>query len=474
MNNKRFNNLNNLKDEELLKKVEELIDAKNNRQRFADSVLGFCSRLIGVKPKPGVDFQLSLKRELLKKHPAYIEKEVESRDNLVLKLTTIRRFITMKNIKRFGLVGVPALAIILALVFTVVNPKLQMARAMEIAKNDPQIQQLIEDYGVEIKQVKLQDGKAFVLLALSEDKLPPELKKRALGGKETADVRGPGQMFMVYQDIKTGKIIEFSGSVAEIDLKAKKVAKLKMVETMKFHMSLTEAEKSRAIEIAKTEPKIQEMIPDLEQREVIVKPLPPLKLRLDEDLDNGMEVTSADPNEQKRANVIFKSDEYTDIITVNLTTNKVEGAAGFGTVEEKTLEDRKKELREGYPYLIKPEIYPDRIIRSLPDEGVIEMHEGVKPDEGLSGHGSATEKEMFTAILKEIAEKDDRIKDLLEDNDYEILEVIMSKPLTTQTETSIETRVETATVVLEKESTGEDYWITIDLGTNTAKSIKSE
>ena len=343
-----------------------------------------------------------------------------------------------------------ALALILAVGFGTIQPKLQIARAMEIAKNDPQIQQLMKDYGVEIKEVKLQDGKAFVLLALPEEKLPSELEKRALGSEETG-MRGPGQMFMAYQNPETGEIIEFSGSVAEISLKEKKVEKLEMVETMKFNLApLTEEEKTRAIEIAKSEPKIQEMIPDLEQREVIVKPLPPLKLRLDEDPDNGIEVTSADPNEEKRVNVIFKSDKKQDIITVNLTTGKVEGVVSYSS-------SRIEKPQSEYPVPIKPDS----------NEGVVIMEHG---NEGLT----ANQKEIFAKILKDVAKKDERIKDLLKDNDYEILDVIRSKPIVEKTETSETIRVETATVVLEKESTGKKYWITIDLGTNTVKSIKGE
>jgi len=113
--NKRFNNL---KDEDLLKKIEKLIDGKNDRQRFADSLLGFCSRLIGVKPKSDADFQLSLKRGLLQK---YYEREVESRDNLFLKLKTIRRFITKRNIKRFAL-GTATFALIALMAVTIINP----------------------------------------------------------------------------------------------------------------------------------------------------------------------------------------------------------------------------------------------------------------------------------------------------------------------------------------------------------------
>ena len=380
------------------------------------------------------------------------------------------------------------LALILVVGFTVIQPKLQIAKAMEIAKKDPQIQQLMKDYGVEIKEVKLQDGKAFVLLALPEEKLPPV---PALTGEETDSkkgMRGPGQFFIAYRDPKTGEIIESSGSVAEIDLKADKVVNLKQIgivepiegkgpaigkytgelkkiETIINVAPLTEEEKAKAIEIAKSEPKIKEMIPDLDQREVIVKPLPPLKLRLDEDPDNGMEVTSADPNEEKRVNVIFKSDKMQDIITVNLTTGRVEGAVSYST-------SRIERSQSEYPhpiYPIKPKFYlePEGIETSLPGEGEVRMYEGQ-----LSGPESATEKEMFAAILKEIAEKDDRIKDLLKDNDYEILEIIRSKPIVEKTETSETIRIETTTVVLEKESTGEDYWITIDMGTMTVKSIE--
>ena len=360
-----------------------------------------------------------------------------------------------------------ALALILVVGFNVIQPKLQIARAMEIAKNDPQIQKLMKDYGVEIKEVKLQDGKAFVLLALPEEELPSELEKRALGGEETG-IHGAGQMFMAYQDPETGEIIEFSGSVAEINLEEKKVEKLELIENEKINLTpLTEEEKTRAIEIAKSEPKIREMVPDLEEREVIVKPLPPLKLRLDEDPDEGIKVISADTNGQKRANVIFKSDEYQDTITVNLTTGKVEGAVSYSTSRiEKPQSEYPVPIK---PHPIKPKFYlgPDGIRTSLPDKGVVIMeHE----NEGLT----ANQKEIFANILKDIAEKDERVKDLLKDNDYKILDVLKSKPIVEKTETSETIRVENVTVVLEKENTKNKYWITIDLGTNSVKSIKSE
>ena len=369
--------------------------------------------------------------------------------------------------KRLVPVGA-ALALILAIGFSVIQPKFQIARAMEIAKKDPQIQQLMKDYGVEIKQVKLEDGKAYVLLTFPEEKLSPVPR---LEGEETSlkkRMRGPGQFFIAYQDPKTGEIIESSGSVAEIDLKAKKVKKLEMVKLKKFRIApLTEEEKTRAIEIAKSDPKVQKMIPDLEKREIIVRPLPPLKLRLEKDSNGRVKVNSANPNEEKRVNVIFKSDKYQDVITVNLTSGKVEGAVSYSR-------RIKKRPQSEYPVPIKPHpskpkfyLERDGIGTSLPDEGVVIMeHE----NEGLT----ANQKEIFAKMLKDIAEKDERIKDLLKDNDYEILDVIKSKPIVEKTKTSETIRVKTATVVLEKESTGEDYWITIDLGSMTVKSIEKE
>ena len=373
---------------------------------------------------------------------------------------------TMFWTKRLVPAGV-ALALILVVGFGVIQPKLQIARAMEIAKNDPQIQQLMEDYGVEIKEVKLQDGKAYVLLALPEEKLPPLPALK--GGEETA-MRGPGQFYITYQDLKTGEVIESSGSIAEIDLKGKKVEKLEMVEeTMIALVPLTEEEKARAIEIAKSDPKIKEMLP-ADAEVVAVKPLPPLKLKIQTTSEeNGVRVMAYDEREDRRVNVIFESERGQDIITVNLSTGAIEGAMSTSKIQDGKIQ----ELPESeYPYPIKPKFYlGPNDVETLPgSEGKVKMYEGSKP----SGEITANEKEIFSQMLKEIGEKDQRIKDLLKDNDYEILEIIRSEPVTTKTETGMTTRFVETTVVLEKESTGEDYWITVDLTNTTVKSIEKK
>jgi len=65
------------------------------------------------------------------------------------------------------LAPISAAVLLIAVVgfFNVIQPKLQIAQAKEIAMNDPQVQELMGTYGLEITEVKLHDGEAFVLVA---------------------------------------------------------------------------------------------------------------------------------------------------------------------------------------------------------------------------------------------------------------------------------------------------------------------
>jgi len=49
--------------------------------------------------------------------------------------------------------------------FNVIQPRLQIVQAKDIARDDPHVQALLEEYGLEIAEVKVKDGEAFVLLA---------------------------------------------------------------------------------------------------------------------------------------------------------------------------------------------------------------------------------------------------------------------------------------------------------------------
>jgi len=163
---------NNLDEKELLKKVEDLIDGKTINQKITNSFLGFCSRLFSVRPKTDDAFQLSLKRELLKKHPAYFEKKVDFRQNNKIKnsLIIIKEYISMKKTK-LALIGVPAtLVIALAIIFTsVISPTLQTVRAMDIVANDPQVREVIEQYNLDVQEVITKGNTAYIVLNTVDD-----------------------------------------------------------------------------------------------------------------------------------------------------------------------------------------------------------------------------------------------------------------------------------------------------------------
>ncbi len=362
-----------------------------------------------------------------------------------------------------------ALALILVVGFTIIQPKLQIAKAMEIAKNDPQIQKMMEEYGVEIKQVKLQDGKAYVLLTMPEEKMPAELAERTLTTKS-------GVRFGITLTEK-GEPQFFSGSVAEIDLKTREVKELKKIGSeidrkgavemeilteeevleyeAKLHIPmsfLTEEEKTKAIKIAQSDSKIQEMIPDIREREIIVKPMPSSKLYLEE--RNGEMTVASVEKEGKRINVIFKSKDKQDIITVNPTIGIIEGVVSF------TTEGVGSQIHIS-PAVPEKEIPTYIIKKSEPNEGI-----------------TVDQKKLFAEVLEKTAQENEKLKEILGDNDYEILEVVKSKQVISKTETeegiSETAKVGTATIVLEKESINEKYQVTIDLETNTVKSIEKE
>jgi len=160
--------INNLDEKELLKRVEELIDGKINNQKITNSFLEFCSHLFSIRPKTNADFQLSLKRELLKKHPIYFEKKVGPRSHNKIQnlIITIKEFITMKKTKRFALIGVPVtLVIALAIIFiSVINPGIQTAKAMEIIANDTQVRFVIEEYNLKVQEVVMKGDTAYIIL----------------------------------------------------------------------------------------------------------------------------------------------------------------------------------------------------------------------------------------------------------------------------------------------------------------------
>ena len=112
------------------------------------------------------------------------------------------------------LAPISAAVLLIAVVgfFNVIQPQLQLARAKGIAMNDPQVQELMEDYELEITEVKLRDGEAFVLLA-------PELEANSGRGILSEPPEpAPGEVLPA----SSGEW--FPGYILKVDLLEKKVS----------------------------------------------------------------------------------------------------------------------------------------------------------------------------------------------------------------------------------------------------------
>ena len=118
------------------------------------------------------------------------------------------------------LAPVTAAVLLIAVVgfFNVIQPRLQIAQAKEIAMNDPQVQELMEENELEITEVKLQNGEAFVLVAyqLTSEQSRPDgdiLTAPGEGSPSACNVTVSGYILKV--DLAEEKVTEF-GKVDEI------------------------------------------------------------------------------------------------------------------------------------------------------------------------------------------------------------------------------------------------------------------
>lgn len=169
----------NIDEKEMLKRLEGLIDSKDSRRRYSNSFLGFCARLLSIKPKEAAGFRSSLEQVLLEKHAAYVEKKADAAVTSKLGMLTARLhdlavsanrvLLNMKPVKRAAFGSVPVLAIALALIIAVANPRVDIARAMEIMENDPQISSVIEAYNLKVQRIEMRDHLGYIFLDIDPD-----------------------------------------------------------------------------------------------------------------------------------------------------------------------------------------------------------------------------------------------------------------------------------------------------------------
>ena len=114
------------------------------------------------------------------------------------------------------LAPISAAVLLIAVVgfFNVIQPRLQMAQAKELAMNDPQVQELMGEYGLEITEVKLQNGEAFVLLTSGQSR-PDEDVVPAFGEGAPSACNITVSGYILKVDLAEEKVTDF-GKVDEI------------------------------------------------------------------------------------------------------------------------------------------------------------------------------------------------------------------------------------------------------------------
>jgi len=117
-------------------------------------------------------------------------KIISHQQGLKLNLVNSRYFKESKIMfwtKKLAPLGV-ALVLALVIGFNIVQAKLQIARAMEVVENDEQIQDVMQEKGIEVKDVKIIDNKPYILFGSVEEmpgwwgSLTPESKLYFLKG----------------------------------------------------------------------------------------------------------------------------------------------------------------------------------------------------------------------------------------------------------------------------------------------------
>ena len=117
--------------------------------------------------------------------------------------------------------------------FNVIQPQLQIAQAKEIARNDPRVQALLEEYGLEMTDVELRNGEAFVLVAPPPVSALADNSTRAGSGfLEWASPPPEVGLNASEDDVPAPEETLFPGYLLKVDLLEKKVIGFREMEAV--------------------------------------------------------------------------------------------------------------------------------------------------------------------------------------------------------------------------------------------------
>lgn len=217
-----------------------------------------------------------------------------------------RRESFLSILKRPLAIGLPSLVLVVVILLTVVQPKLAEARAVKIARDNPQIQKLLAERSISFNEVKVRGGKGYVLFN-------PVTAKEAAEPQRLEGIEGN----MAGEEEEER---EQGAALVEVDLNQKRVVRIRHLEGEDVQ-PLTDQDRQAVERVISREQAIGRVIPP-QARPVQIKPLLPEKLRLlKEDRSFGV---APHPESERKIQVRYIIDDEKVLLELNLTKQRVE------------------------------------------------------------------------------------------------------------------------------------------------------
>jgi hypothetical protein len=211
-------------------------------------------------------------------------------------------------LKKSLVFGIPASVVLVILGVVLIQPKLNEAEAIKIAKDNPAIKEIIEQKKMMLGEVKIKNGTAYVLLS------PPQNEELEFKDEEkTIQIK--------IQEKEDESEDEMEGAVIEIELDKKKVKQINPIKSDDIY-PLAEKDLESAKNIVDKEEIIKDILPKERKIDKIESSLP-LKMKLKEE-NNEIKVVPDSAKEDKKANIYYSSNGKKWVVKVNLFKERVE------------------------------------------------------------------------------------------------------------------------------------------------------
>jgi hypothetical protein len=209
------------------------------------------------------------------------------------------------SFKRFYVFALPTVAVFLIIVgFTIIRPKMTQAKALGIAKENSEIKKLIEENNMTLGDIKVKDGKAYILLNSS-------------GNMSPVNEKNPG---VKLKDIGQNASDSIEGAIVEVNLKNKKVDRINSISGNDIN-PLSNAEKESVRTLISEDKIIGDFIPKEAKIGEVQSSLSE-KIDLIEENDKIKAVSQTKDN--KRAHIDYTLGWKKWVVEVNLDKKAVE------------------------------------------------------------------------------------------------------------------------------------------------------